>query len=162
MTKLGVGAAMLAAAAVLVACAGETDTATGGTDAGAVDARGDVDGMAGMERMGGIAHSGDDMMGRMQAHMTMMAGMSGDSMVVMMSTHRQMVANMLAQMDREMREMDMASDPAWEATVDSIRADLRVMGDMNSGELRALIPAHRARVMRLVEMHDAMIGDMRM
>ncbi len=38
-----------------------------------------------------------------------------------------MAANMLAQFNREMSQMNMPDDPAWRATVDSLRQDLARM-----------------------------------
>ncbi len=65
---------------------------------------------------------------------------------------------MLAQMNREMREMDMAGDEAWTATVDSLRQDLTRMPEMSRDEMAATMPGHRARMNRLMEMHRSMMG----
>ena len=117
---------------------------------------GEMDGMAGMPGM--EMQSG--MNEEMAAHMQRMEGMPMDSVPVMLPMHRQMVANMLAQMNREMRDMNMPADASWDATVDSLRADLRGMPEMDADELGALLPAHRRRVMRLMEMHDNMMANM--
>lgn len=66
----------------------------------------------------------DGMMERMRGHMEAMGSLPADSLGDMLPTHRQMVANMLAQMNREVREMEMSADSAWDATVDSLRSDL--------------------------------------
>ena len=71
--------------------------------------------------------------------------MDMEHMHAMMPQHRQMVANMLARMNREMQEMNMASDTAWSATVDSLRQDLTRMPEMNAEELHASMPEHRRR-----------------
>jgi len=110
-------------------------------------------GMPGME-----GAPGSGMMGEMMAHMESVEGISMDSMRVMLPLHRQRVANMLAQMNREMSDMNMATDAQWDATVDSIRADLTTMPEMSAEELQALMPSHRARVTRLLEMHRSMMG----
>ena len=115
------------------------------------------EGMPGM----GMGASGA-MMGEMAAHMARMEGMRGDSLMARLPTHRQMAANMIAQMNREMREMDMDGDAAWNAAVDSLRDDLVRMPDMDSAELQAMMPEHRARMTRLMEMHRAMVEDMGM
>ncbi len=65
---------------------------------------------------------------------------------------------MLAQMNREMREMDMAGDEAWTATVDSLRQDLTGMPEMSPDEMAATLPGHRARMNRLMEMPRSMMG----
>lgn len=119
-------------------------------------------GMEGMQDMQGMSGMQDDMMGQMMGHMQMMNGAGPDSMRAMLPMHRQMVANMLAQMNREMREMNMATDAQWDATVDSLRSDLTRMPAMSAGELQALMPAHRDRMMRLMEMHRTMMSDMDM
>ena len=111
---------------------------------------------AGMPGMEGAPGAG--MMDEMSAHMESMDGISMDSMRVMLPMHRQRVANMLARMNREMSDMNMATDAQWDATVDSIRADLTTMPEMSAEELQALMPSHRARVMRLLEMHRSMMG----
>ena len=116
----------------------------------------------GMEGAGGMQGGGSGMMGRMGDHMQMMQGMSGDSMRAMLPMHRQMVANMIASMNREMREMNMPADAAWSATVDSLRSDLVAMPEMDAAELEALMPAHHRRAMRLMEMHSEMMDGMDM
>ncbi|MGQ0563190.1 MAG: hypothetical protein ACT443_15120 [Gemmatimonadota bacterium] len=93
---------------------------------------------------------------QMMQHMQMMQGMSPDSLRALMPRHRQMVANMIAQMNEQMGEMNMATDQAWNALVDSIRTDLRRMPEMSAAEMHALMPDHHRRVMRLMESHRSM------
>jgi hypothetical protein len=50
----------------------------------------------------------------------------------------------------------MTADAAWTATVDSLRQDLTRMPDLGGGEIAAMMPAHRARVERLIESHRTM------
>ena len=50
----------------------------------------------------------------------------------------------------------------WTATNDSVRADLARMPDMSPAELRAMMPDHHRRMMRLMEAHQAMMKNMRM
>jgi hypothetical protein len=115
-----------------------------------------TDGMEGMEGMQ------DGMMEQMAAHMQMMDGAGADSLHAMMPTHRQTAANMLARMNREMRDMNMTADAAWNATVDSLRQDLTRMPELTGSELEAIMPGHRARMMRLMEMHRTMMSEMQM
>lgn len=105
---------------------------------------------------------GDESMQEMQTHMGMMRGAGGDSLRALLPMHRQMAANVLARMNGEMRGMNMAADPAWTATVDSLRQDLTRMPEMGTEELRTMLPAHAARLTRLMEMHRAMMGSMKM
>jgi hypothetical protein len=122
----------------------------------------DMEGMEGMPGMSSADGSqGTDASVVMRAHMERMSAMMPDSMRAAMPEHRQMVANMLAQMNREMSSMNMGADASWTATVDSIRSDLTSMPNMSAAEMGAMMPAHRARVERLMAMHQAMMGPMR-
>ena len=114
---------------------------------------GDMKGMEGMKGM-------DGMMGDMQTQMKSMMDASGKQMKSMLPAHRQMVANMLSQMTGEMRQMNMAADASWTATVDSVRQDLVRMPELNGAELEAMMPAHRTRMTRLGEMHQQMMRSM--
>lgn len=152
----------LAAALALAACSGgEAENAADTSQAPAAqDSAGAMSGMGGMQGMQGMAGGG--MMEQMQAHMRMMDGAGADSMQAMLPMHRQMVANMLAQFNKDMRGMDMTSNTAWNATVDSLRQDLTRMPEMSASELQQFMPAHGARVMRLMESHRSMMGNMKM
>lgn len=128
-----------------------------GGDEPAAGGMGDMPGMPATEPAGN-----GDVTADMRAHLDGMATMSADSLPMVLSTHRQKVANMLAQMNREMRDMNMGADAAWNATVDSLRADLTAMPGMSGADLARLVPAHRGRVERLMSMHATMMGGMRM
>jgi hypothetical protein len=116
-------------------------------------------GMAGMEGMRGGTSS--QMMADVDAHLEAMRTAMGDSMKAMLPMHRQMVANMIAQLDREMRDMNMTGDAAWAATLDSLRQDLRIMPELSAPALRDLMPAHSGRVRRVIDMHRSMMANMR-
>jgi hypothetical protein len=131
-----------------------------GACAGAEDDMEGMEGMPGMSSAPDSSRGTGDASGAMRAHMERMSAMTPDSMHAAMPGHRQMVANMLAQMNREMSSMNMASDAAWTATVDSIRSDLTTMPNTSASEMAAMMPAHRARVGRLMSMHQAMMGRM--
>ena len=133
-------------------------TTVRGVTAGAAAGAGDMGGTQGMGNMKGMAgmESGA-MMQQMQAQMRTMMGASADSQMDMLPMHRRMVANMLAQMDAEMRRMNMAGDSAWNATGDSVRQDLARMREMSPAELQRFMRAHQQRVMRLMEMHQRMM-----
>lgn len=154
---------LLPAALVLSACTSEQPR----TDETALpaDTQQGMHGMEGMEGMQGMSDMSGmsaGMMSEMMSHLQMMDGARADSMQAMLPMHRQMVANMLAQMNREMRDMGMAADAEWNATVDSLRSDLTRMPEMSGQELQAMMPAHRDRMMRLMEMHRTMMSDMDM
>jgi hypothetical protein len=88
--------------------------------------------------------------------------LDADSMIRALPGHRQVVANMIARMNRGMREMNMPADEAWTATVDSLRNDLIAMPDMSARELRDFIPFHHRRASKLIEMHRRMMQTMGM
>lgn len=164
MRRLGVPT--LSLAVVLAAC-GSGRTAQTASDSAMVPAgksaqpAGGMPGMGGMSGMSGMSGmQGGDMMAQMQAHMDTVMNASADRAKAMLPMHRQMVANMLAQMNQQMRSMNMAADAAWTATVDSLRQDLVRMPEMRPAELKAAMPAHQARIMRLMEMHRSMMGAM--
>src|SRR5690606_265667 len=122
-----------------------------------------MDSMAAMEGMPvmGAMVSGS-MMDQMQSHMARMRRAGEDSLAAVVPLHRQMLANMIAQMNREMREMGMTPDQEWEATIDSLRSDLRTMPEMTPAEMRSGMEAHHARIDRVIEMHRSMMEHMSM
>ena len=126
------------------------------------DSDSSAEAMTEMEGMSMMQSGSGDMMAAMRAHMEMMRDMSGDSMHSTLATHRQMMANMIAQMNREMSEMNMPADAGWTATMDSLRDDLVTMPDLAAAELQALMPEHHRRAMRLMEMHADMMAAMQM
>ena len=97
-------------------------------------------------------------MEQMRAHLQAMHGAGGDRLKALLPMHRQMAANLIAEMNREMRQMNMTADPAWTATVDSLRQDLVRMPEMGAAEMLAAMPAHEARLDRLLQMHRSMTG----
>ena len=166
-------ASAVAFAAFVSACTGEQGGATKTTgepsvQAGAAATTGDMQGMHGGDSAGGMMGGMSGMGGmtggmdpEMQAHMQrMMGGVSGEQMRAMLPTHRQMVANSLSRMNGEMRQMNMAADAGWTATVDSLRRDLVRLPDLGAAELEATMPAHMQRVARLGEMHRQMMRGM--
>ena len=145
---------LLAVAAILTAgaCDRSADNRPPSADSPAPSATGEMANMAGS--------MGTARMDSMQAHMQMMDTMSAGRMKEMLPAHRQQMANMLSQMNQEMRSMNMATDASWNATADSLRQDLTRMPDLTAEELKALMPAHRARMMRLMQMHRDMMRKM--
>ena len=151
---------MLTAVGALAACGGGEDAPEPVLDTEVAEApAGGMQGMQGMEGMAGMEMDGE-MMEQMQAHMQMMEGTSGDAMMQMMSQHRPMLANMIAQMSREMRDMNMTADEEWSSTIEALRQDLVQMPEMSAAEMESFMPEHRARVMRLMEMHQEMMAGM--
>ena len=165
------GTVTLASLATLAACRSkDSSNGAASSDSAANAAAGSLEastrkdtagGMVGMPGMSG-GQMGDmmsaAMMDSMQTHLTMMDSMSADRMKAMLPMHRQMVANMLSRMNSEMRQMNMSPDAAWTATIDSVRRDLTNMPELSGSQLKALMPDHHARVMRLLQSHRAMMG----
>jgi hypothetical protein len=149
----------LAALLTITAAACETsdDRAATDTQAGAAA---DTSPMAGMPRGGMMGGAMSAMMDSMHTHMQMMDTMSASSMQAMLPMHRQMVGNVLSQMNAEMRQMNMPADTAWNATLDSVRQDLTGMPEMSGQQLRDMMPAHHARLTRLMQMHRDMMSRM--
>ncbi len=116
---------------------------------------GSMSGMSGMSGMTG-------MMTAMNTHMQSMMTASGAQMKGMVPAHRQMAANMLSEMNAEMKTMKMSGDSAWNALADSVRRDLIQLPEMSAGDLKNVMPAHRARMTRLMQMHQTMSKDMKM
>lgn len=95
---------------------------------------------------------------QMRVHLQAMKAMNADSMRVQMPMHRQMADEMMAQMTRDMAGMKMPGDARWSALMDSVHQDLARMPGMNGGELETTMPAHHARLTRLMDMHRGMMG----
>lgn len=152
------GTSITAALVLLAACGGtEEEPDVAAKEGVAGEQAAEPGAMAGMEGMqqAGVAP-------QLQAHMQMMQDASGEELQNMLPEHRQLVANTLAQMNREMRDMNMAEDPEWDQTVAALRRDLVQLREMTPAELQAFMPEHRARIDRLIEMHSEMMGEMQM
>jgi len=96
-------------------------------------------------------------MDSMRSEMSRMRAMSPADLRAAMPMHRQMTANMLAQMNADMRGMNMAGDPTWNALVDSVRQDLVRLPDVPASGLSSALTPHLARVERLMSMHQSMM-----
>lgn len=121
-------------------------------------AAGDTVGMPMPEGMQGMEGMQSGAVQEMRAHLQQMQGVSGARLEAAIPGHRQRVANVIAQFNREMRDMNMTNDRAWNATVDSLRGDLVRLPEMKGAELEAFMPEHRRRVEKLMAMHGAMMG----
>ena len=129
----------------------------GSRDAGSRDTA-SHDTAGAMATMPGMAMESGRMMDGMQAHLRALDGAGADSLRAALPAHRQLLANLIAQMTREMRDMRMAGDASWDATVDSLRQDLTRLPDLGAAELARAMPDHRGRVERLMAAHRAMMG----
>jgi D-mannonate dehydratase len=150
--------AVVAVLALLAVCGSAEEVSDTVDESGAPEQTA-PDGMAGMQGLPGMTAQ-DAGAEQLQTHMQMMMGASPESMLAMMPEHRQMAANMLAQMNREMQQMNMPGDSAWTATADSLREDLTRMPELSAQELAMFMAGHHARMTRLMEMHRSMMGRM--
>lgn len=118
-------------------------------------------GMAGMSGMSGGAGAGSaQTLVATENHLRGIENASGAELERMLPMHRSTVANMIAQVDREMRDMNMPGDAGWNAALDSLRQDLRVMPELDSQAVKAMMPGHVARVRRVIDMHRSMMARM--
>jgi hypothetical protein len=150
----------LMARCALVACVVVSTATCGGpepdeSETGAMD---EMPGMSPEREPGMDMVRGDQtqMMQQMRTHMQHMSGVPSDSLMAVMPMHRQMVGQMLQGMDTVTMRMAQP-DSRWNATRDSVRSDLTRMEGMSAEQLREVMPAHRARVERLMSMHDSVM-----
>ena len=123
-------------------------------------AKTDSSSMSGMSGMSGMTSG--TMMDSMAAHMRTMDTTSASSVQTMMPMHRQMAANLIAQMNNEMRSMNMTADARWTALTDSVRQDLVRMPEMTAQQLRTFMSGHHGRLTRLMQGHRDMMKGMKM
>jgi hypothetical protein len=117
--------------------------------------------MQGMER-GGMQGMGDmtAMMAGMRQHMDSVMRLPPERMKAMMADHDRMMAQMMDRMGADMRAMNMAGDRGWKALSDSVRQDLAALPALEGAALRDRLRAHADRVVRLVDLHQRMMGSM--
>ena len=115
--------------------------------------------MAGMPMQGMPSRAAGSaaMIEEMRKHIRVMQEVSADSMRAAMPMHRAMMDSMLAQMTKEMSEMKMPADAHWSALMDSVRHDMATMPAMDSSVFAKAVPAHHARLMRLMDTHHDMM-----
>ena len=106
---------------------------------------------------GHMALGGADMMATMRAHMDSMTQVSPAQMSAMMAVHDRMMSQMMDRMGADMRGMGMSGDAKWNALTDSVKADLAELPGLQDQELGARMKAHKARVERLISMHEGMM-----
>lgn len=98
------------------------------------------------------------MMESMETHMRVMDTASAATMKARLARHNQMAGNMISRMNEEVRTMKIATDAIWPATVDSVRQDLTRMEAMAGADIKAVMPAHLARMRWLIQMQGTMTG----
>lgn len=97
------------------------------------------------------------MMPAMRRHMNSMASLPEDQMQAMMATHQERTSAMLDAMGADMRGMNMAADPAWEALTDSVKRDLADLEGQSGKAAADRMRGHHARMSRLMDAHEKMM-----
>jgi len=97
-------------------------------------------------------------MPQMRAHMDSMMRASPEQMQAMMAGHETAMSRMLDGMGGDMRGMNMAASPEWNALTDSVKDDLAELPNLKGQALSSRMKAHSARVKRLLAMHEQMMG----
>jgi hypothetical protein len=153
--------ALLVGTLAFAGCGGGRERAEQSRDTGGTMGHMDSGGM-GMRHMdsGGMGMGnmqGTTMISGMRAHMDSMMRMSPQQMQSMMAMHEQMMSRMMDGMGAEMRDMQKAADPKWNALSDSVKQDLAELPSLKGQKLQARMRAHGERVQRLLEMHKQMM-----
>lgn len=93
-------------------------------------------------------------------HLRQMEGVDADSMRAMLPLHRQMLSGSMG----HMQGMPMMVGTQGTTLMDSLHQDMDTMADvsgMSAEQLEQWMTAHRARALRMMEMHPGMPGRMR-
>ena len=154
----GISAALLGSTAMFAACQGTNKTAAGDVNAGGRHEAGSLEGVSPDSAAGATAFS--KMQGALDTDMRTMTGASVDQLPAMMPQHRQLVTTMIARMDQQMQSAHMTLPSAWLATRDSVNQDLMRMPSMSARDVQSMLPGHRARVNRLMQMSRGSMGGM--
>lgn len=103
-----------------------------------------------------------DMLPAVRAYLDSVAAAEPRELASLAAGHAARVEPMLAAMDQDMKAMNMTGDAGWQALADSARADLTAMPRVRGEQLVLHMRAHAGRMRRLLEMHERMMGRMRM
>ena len=147
--------------AMLGACRGTNRSAAGDTTAGGTYQPGSLEGIRADSAAGGVGMSdASPTQAAVEANMRAMMGASSGQLQTMVPQHRQLVTSMIGQMNHEMGSMHTPASAAWMATRDSVDRDLMRFPMMSAGDLQAMLPAHEARLRRLMQMYAGTMGGM--
>lgn len=152
---------MRAMRSVLV-LAGMALAGCGGGGAGKPAASGGIGGAStDTTRVGGrMGMAGMDMSPMMREHLDSLTRMAPAQMSQMLATHERMMSQMMDNMGRDMRGMNMGGNAAWTALSDSVRRDLADLPRLAGTALSERMQAHGDRVRRLLAAHESMMHGM--
>ena len=94
-------------------------------------------------------------MDSLRAQIRSMTLMTDAQVSAALQSHRQLVTAMLVNMSSHMERMGIAPSPAFTITADSVRGDLDRFDTMSADEVRRAMPAHEARLSRLLQWETA-------
>ena len=164
------------------ACAGGEDTPPLGDDVHGETPMGEsMEGMEGMEGMTGMqrhAEEADSMASVVREHVRQMRGLAAEQWHDRMGEHVRQVSQMLALVNRQMREMDMGMGMSDEQMgqmmgmsgeehrrmmeeVQALRTELEELQTASRDEVRERIPDHLDRLERMAGMLEQSAGHMR-
>jgi hypothetical protein len=152
---------MRAMRSVLV-LAGMALAGCGGGDAGKPAASAGIGGAStDTTSVGGrMGMAGMTMIPMMREHMDSLTRMAPAHMSQMLATHERMMSQMMDNMGRDMRGMNMGGNAEWNALSDSVRRDLADLSGLEGTALSDRMKAHGDRVRRLLAAHESMMHGM--
>ena len=112
---------------------------------------------AGELNRGGTVGASAAMMRDWMAHDRALRRLRGRKLMAALPEHRYLTANLVSQMKMDMRAAQISTEAPWGALVDSVVHDLVRLPDESVSGVTAMMPAHRARVARLITMHARML-----
>ena len=107
---------------------------------------------------GGTVGASAAMMRDWVAHDRALRRLRGSKLMAALPDHRQLTANLVSQMQMDMRAAQISTARPWDALVDSVLHDLVRLPDESVSGVTSMMPAHRARVARLITMHARMLA----
>lgn len=157
------------------ACAGDDETPPMGDVQGEMPMGEAMEGMTGMQRH---AEEADSMASIVREHTGQMRGLDAEQWHDRMGEHVRQVSQMLALVDRQMREMDMGMGMSDEQMgqmmgmtgeehrrmmneMQAVRSELEQLQTASREEVRERMPDHLDRLERMVDMLEQSAGHMR-
>lgn len=92
-------------------------------------------------------------MDSLRTQMRSASHMTDAELSLALPAHRRMVTTMLTHMSTHLQSMGASASAAYVTTADSVRADLDRFDTMSPAEVRRAMPAHDARISRLMQLH---------
>jgi hypothetical protein len=113
-----------------------------------------------MAGMSGGRMRADSLLPLMRSHLDSLGQMSPQAAAGVLGPHDARMSDLLDAMGSDMTMMGMRPDSTWTALTDSVKRDLAELPTLSGRPLETRLPAHIARVRRLMAMHEAMMRTM--